>query len=125
MAGGSARPNDLKRAMARAVVDLYHGDGAGRGAEEGSTGCTGTGSSPRWCRTSGSRTERSRTGSSGCRGCSWHSTATSNGDGRRRIEQGGVKLDDEPITDLRTRPAGRSWCGKVLQVGRRWFGRLA
>ena len=29
MAAGSAKPNDEKRAMARAVVDLYHGAGAG------------------------------------------------------------------------------------------------
>jgi len=51
--------------------------------------------------------------------------ATSNGDARRRIEQGGVKLDDEPVTDPAYEARVDELSGKVLQVGRRWFGRLA
>ena len=45
--------------------------------------------------------------------------ATSNGDARRRIEQGGVKLDDEPVTDpgLRGSPA-RTWSARSC----RWEG---
>src|SRR5262249_53482790 len=33
LADGSVHPNEAKRAMARAVVDLYHGPGAGEGAD--------------------------------------------------------------------------------------------
>ena len=51
--------------------------------------------------------------------------ATSNGDARRRIEQGGVELDDEPIADPDDEARREDLAGKVLQVGRRWFGRLA
>ena len=51
--------------------------------------------------------------------------ASSNGDARRRIEQGGVRLDDEPVTDPSYEARREELAGKVLQVGRRWFGRLA
>ena len=51
--------------------------------------------------------------------------ATSNGDARRRIEQGGVRLDDEPVTDPAYEARREDLVGTVLQVGRRWFGRLA
>ena len=126
LADGSAKPNDQKRAMARAVVDLYHGPGRGRARRRGSTGSTGTGSSPRWSRTSGSRTEPPRTASSGCpRLLVALDLASSNGDARRRIEQGGVRLDDEPVTDPSYEARREDLVGKVLQVGRRWFGRLA
>ena len=95
MAAGSAKPNDEKRAMARAVVDLYHGAGAGERAEEGFN-----------------RVHRDRElpavvpdvripDGAAEDGLVWLprllvalDLATSNGDARRRIEQGGVKLDD-------------------------------
>jgi tyrosyl-tRNA synthetase len=51
--------------------------------------------------------------------------ASSNGDARRRIEQGGVKLDDQPVTDPSYEARREDLVGMVLQVGRRWFGRLA
>ena len=51
--------------------------------------------------------------------------ASSNGDARRRIEQGGVRLNDEPLTDPAYEAAPEAFAGKILQVGRRWFGRLA
>ena len=126
MAAGSAKPNDLKRAMARAVVDRYHGGGAGERAEEAFN-----------------RVHRDRElpevvpdvaipDGAAEDGLVWLprllvalDLATSNGDARRRIEQGGVKLDDEPITDPAYEARREALVGKVLQVGRRWFGRLA
>jgi tyrosyl-tRNA synthetase len=126
MAAGSAKPNDLKRAMARAVVDRYHGGGAGDRAEEGFN-----------------RVHRDRElpevvpdvripDGAAEDGLVWLprllvalDLASSNGDARRRIEQGGVKLDDEPITDPGYEARREDLMGKVLQVGRRWFGRLA
>src|SRR6478672_8520462 len=41
LAGGSLRPVEAKRLLARTVVDLYHGDGAGRPPRPSSTGCSG------------------------------------------------------------------------------------
>ena len=43
--------------------------------------------------------------------------ASSNGDARRRIEQGGVRLDDEPVTDPSYEAPREELAGKVLQVG--------
>ena len=42
---------------------------------------------------------------------------------RRTIDQGGVKLDGEPVTEVDV--ARESLGGGVLQVGKRRFGRLA
>ena len=126
MATGSAKPNDEKRAMARAVVDLYHGAEAGERAEEGFN-----------------RVHRDRElpavvpdvripDGAAEDGLVWLpgllvalDLATSNGDARRRIEQGGVKLDDRPVTDPSYEARREDLVGTVLQVGRRWFGRLA
>jgi tyrosyl-tRNA synthetase len=126
MAAGSVKPNDLKRAMARAVVDRYHGDGAGARAEEGFN-----------------RVHRDRElpqvvpdvripDGAAEDGLVWLprllvalELATSNGDARRRIEQGGVRLDDEPVTDPAYEARREDLVGTVLQVGRRWFGRLS
>jgi tyrosyl-tRNA synthetase len=126
MAAGSKKPNDLKRAMAAAVVDRYHGPGAGAQAQEAFN-----------------RVHRDRElpevvpdvpipDAAAEGGVVWLprllvalDLATSNGDARRRIEQGGVKLDDVPITDPAYEARREALVGTVLQVGRRWFGRLA
>ncbi len=125
LADGSMKPNDQKRAMARAVVDLYHPE-SGAGAEEAFN-----------------RVHRDRELPEVVQdvpipdgvaedGVVWLprllvalDLASSNGDARRRIEQGGVKLDDEQVTDPAYEARRDELAGKVLQVGRRWFGRLA
>ena len=126
LTAGSVRPNDEKRAMARRVVELYHGLGAGSRAEEAFN-----------------RVHRDRElpevvhdvpipDGAAEEGVVWLprllvalDLASSNGDARRRIEQGGVRLDDEPVTDPSYEAPREELAGKVLQVGRRWFGRLA
>lgn len=126
LADESLKPNEEKRAMARAVVDLYHGPGAGAVAEEAFN-----------------RVHRDRDlpevvvdvpipDGAAEDGVVWLprllvalDLASSNSDARRRIEQGGVKLDDEPVTDPAFEVPRQELAGKVLQVGRRWFGRLA
>jgi tyrosyl-tRNA synthetase len=51
--------------------------------------------------------------------------AASNSEARRLLAQGGVRLDGEPVTGPEaTLPAG-DLRGKVLQVGRRRFARIA
>jgi tyrosyl-tRNA synthetase len=126
LADGSSKPNDEKRAMARAVVDLYHGPDAGARAEEAFN-----------------RVHRDRElpevvasvpipDGAAEDGVVWLprllvalELASSNGEARRLIEQGGVKLDDEPVKDPAFEASRGELAGKVLQVGRRWFGRLA
>ncbi|MEO8423501.1 MAG: tyrosine--tRNA ligase [Actinomycetota bacterium] len=126
LANGASRPNEEKRSMARAVVDLYHGQGAGERAEDAFN-----------------RVHRDRElpevvpdipipEAAIEDGVVWLprllvalDQASSNGHARRKIEQGGVKLNDEPITDPAYEASRDELAGKVLQVGRRWFGRLA
>jgi tyrosyl-tRNA synthetase len=125
LADDSLKPNDQKRAMARSVVGLYHGPEAGTRAEQAFD-----------------RVHRDRElpevvddvaipDGAVENGVVWLprllvalDLASSNGDARRRIEQGGVKLDDEPVTDPAFEIGREELAGKVLQVGRRWFGRL-
>jgi hypothetical protein len=40
------------------------------------------------------------------------------------VEQGGVRLDGEIVTDAARELAPEELRGRVLQVGRRWFARL-
>jgi tyrosyl-tRNA synthetase len=125
LADGSLRPNDEKRAMAGAVVDLYHGPGEGARAEEAFNRVHRDRQLPEVVeevRIPDGATED---------GVVWLprllvalDLASSNGDARRRIEQGGVRLDDQPVTDPAFEASREALTGKVLQVGRRWFGRL-
>ena len=127
LAEGTLDPLVEKRRMAREVVDLYHGDGAGASAEERFDRVHKDGEipedveeltlSPDWAR--------------GVGGLYWlpnllwvSGLASSKGDARRLIEQGGVRLDGDPITDPETELAADDLRGRVLQVGRRRFVRL-
>jgi tyrosyl-tRNA synthetase len=126
LADGTRHPNDEKRAMARSVVDLYHGPGAGKGAEE------------RFDRVHRERllpeeVEDRPLPASATRGgeaywlpgvLSGLGLASSSSEARRLIAQGGVRLDGEPVTDPDTEWRGEDLVGKTLQVGRRRFVRL-
>ncbi|MGZ5301211.1 MAG: tyrosine--tRNA ligase [Actinomycetota bacterium] len=125
LADGSLKPNDGKRGMARAVVDLYH-PGAGPSAEEAFNRVHRDRGLPEVV------TDVPIPDGAAEDGVVWLprllvalDLASSHGDARRRIEQGGVKLDDEPVTDPAFEARRDELAGKVLQVGRRWFGRLA
>jgi tyrosyl-tRNA synthetase len=51
--------------------------------------------------------------------------AASNSDARRQIEQGGVRIDGEPVGDPELEVSVADLPGKVIQVGRRKFVRVA
>ena len=126
LADGALKPNEEKRRMARAVVDLYHGPGAGDRAEDGFNRVHRDRELPEVVPDVTIPDEAVEAG------VVWLprllvalGLASSNGDARRRIEQGGVRLNDEPLTDPAYEAAPEAFAGKILQVGRRWFGRLA
>jgi tyrosyl-tRNA synthetase len=50
--------------------------------------------------------------------------ATSNSDARRKIEEGAVRLDREPVTDGEREYEPGELEGRILQVGRRAFVRI-
>jgi tyrosyl-tRNA synthetase len=123
---GSLHPNEQKRRVARDVVALYHGGAEAADAEqrfdlvhrereipetvdevalpEAWAGDGGTYWLPRVLSGAG--------------------LAASNGQARRLIEQGGVRLEGEPVTDPDAEFVRGDLVGRVLQVGRRRFVRL-
>jgi tyrosyl-tRNA synthetase len=133
LADGSAHPAAVKRRLAGAVVDLYHGPGAGAAAEEAFD-----------------RVHRDRrlpeavpdvevpAAVFGHDDGAWAVSvpallealglASSRSDARRLLSQGGVRRDGETVAE-ETIPIGGEppgdLAGSVWQVGRRRFARLA
>jgi tyrosyl-tRNA synthetase len=126
MAEGTIHPATAKRRLAREVVDLYHGPGAGRLAEERfdlihrehrvpddvpevALPAELAGHDQVWVP----------------RLLSLLGLASSNSEGRRLVEQGGVRIDGAPITEAEAEVDVRSLLGRVVQVGPRRFVRVA
>ena len=120
-----APPNQAKRELGRRIVDRFHGEGAGAAAEEhfnqvhvkhevpddipevelGEYSADGNGlvHLPRLISSA---------------------FGVSSSEGRRLIQQGGVKLDGEPVAAEPLDLEAASLAGRVLQVGKRRFCRL-
>ncbi len=126
LAAGELDPWAEKRRLAREVVDLYHGPGAGRAAEERFDRVHREGEvpeevpevelAPEWASAGGRYWLPGLLAATGL--------AASRSEGRRLIAQGGVRLDGETITDPETELPAEALRGRVLQVGRRRFVRL-
>ena len=127
LAEGSLHPNDQKRRMAAAVVDLYHGAGAGATAESRfdlvhkehalPSDIPDVAIADEWRRGETGRIWLPRllveTG-----------LANSNGEARRAVQGGGVRLDNQPIRDPDSEFEADLLRGKVLALGRRRHVRL-
>ncbi len=125
LAEGSRKPNVEKRRMASLVVDLYHGAGAGARAEDIFDRIHRDRALP------DEPSEVTIPGSAIRDGRVWMprllaelGQARSNAEGRRQIEQGAVRVDGVPVEDPDGERPVEELRGRVLQVGRRWFGRL-
>jgi tyrosyl-tRNA synthetase len=126
LADGSIHPNTEKRRMACAIVDLYHGAGAGEKAEARFDQVFKRHELPDdipeiWLPSDVFRDGRA-----------WlprvlvaAELATSNAEARRAVVQGAVKLDGATLTDPDAELAPEELEGRVLQVGKRRFARLA
>lgn len=123
LASGDIHPNDAKRDMARRVVDLYHGDGAGAGAEVRFVSVHREHEVPeevpefRIGEDTGEKIWLPRL-------LVQAGLASSNAEARRFVEQGGVRLEGAPLTDPEAELKVSELDGRVLQVGRRRFVRL-
>src|SRR6266516_139173 len=125
LADGSLGPNDQKRRMAREVVDLYHGQGAGIAAEERFDAVHREHRVPDDVPTVSIPQESVRGGRVWLpRLLSAMGLAASNAEARRAIQQGGVRIDGTPATDPEAEFDPRELQGRVLQVGRRRFVRI-
>jgi tyrosyl-tRNA synthetase len=123
LADGSLDPWAEKRRMAREVVDLYHGPGAGDPAEERFDRVHRDRDLPEDVPEVPIPTDSLRDGS-----LFLPPTlvalgfASSNSDARRKLDQGGVRLDGEVVAEQEV-PVERVR-GRVISVGRRRFARL-
>ena len=123
---GSLRPDQAKRRLAREIVDLYHEEGAGSAAEERFDQVFRSHGIP-------DEVPELPIPASALRdGKVWlpkllvgTGLAASNGEARRAVQQGGVRLDGDPLTDPEAEFDPSDLRGRVLQVGRRQFVRLA
>ena len=122
---GSLEAWDEKRRLAREVVDLYHGQGSGTGAEE------------RFERVHRERELPEEVPNLAIppdlvidgrvylpKLLAVLGLADSNSNARRLIEQGGVRLDGQPLDGDALELPANELKGRVLQVGRRGFARL-
>jgi tyrosyl-tRNA synthetase len=118
-------PNVAKRELARRIVDRFHGAGAGAAAEEGFNRVFVDHAAPAempdvdlepFLEDGSGEVHLPRLIAA--------AFGLSSSEGRRLIQQGGVKLDGETIADGALDLAASGLDGKVLQVGKRRFCRL-
>jgi tyrosyl-tRNA synthetase len=116
---GSANPRDLKRRLARELVTLYHGAGAAQAAEEEFDRVFVRKDLPDEIPEARLKTDGAPIGI--LRLLTETGLASSNSDARRLIEQGGVSVDGQRITEQTAQiDLGR---GVIIKVGKRKFVR--
>ena len=122
IASGELAPVAAKRLLARTIVDLYHGEGAGKSAEDEFDRIFKDGSAPtdvqEFVITSGEFPITL------ARLLATAGLATSNKEGRRKIEQGGVRIEGEKVTDPDVEVTVEEINGKLLQLGKRAWARI-
>jgi tyrosyl-tRNA synthetase len=117
-----APPNEAKRELGRRIVDRFHGEGAGAGAEEHFNRVIRDHGVPeeipRWDIAAAAGDDRDAILLPRLIGSGFE---LSSSEARRLIKQGGVKLDGETVaSDILELPR-KALDGKVLQVGKRRF----
>jgi len=126
LAAGFIRPDVAKRKMGRSVVALYHGSEAAEAAEDQFDLVHRRHEIPRTVREvqlppglAGERTIWLP------RLLTELGLASSHSDARRQIEQGGVRIDGEPVLEAALEVPRGKLVGRVVQVGRRKFVKIA
>ncbi len=125
LADGTQRPVDQKRRLAREVADLYHGSGAGEQAEARFDLVHKEHEIPEDVAETPIPESVVRDGRVWLpRLLAVLGLVASNAEGRRRIEQGGVRIAGQPVEDPDSEVPVDALRGRVLQIGRRKFVRL-
>jgi tyrosyl-tRNA synthetase len=112
-------PGEAKRELARRLVDRFHGEGAGSTAEEHFDRVHVRHEAPEEMAEA-----RLEDGAVHLPGLIADQFGLSRSEARRLIEQGGVRLDGEPVPREALDLPTAELAGKVLQVGKRRFVRL-
>ncbi len=122
---GRLRPVDAKRLLARTVVDLYHGEGAGMAAEAAFDQVFRAGGAPDDVP---DRTVAASEFTDGpvrvARVLALAGLVPSNKEGRRMIEQGAVRIDGQRVDDPDATLEKSQVSGKTWQVGKRQWARV-
>ena len=117
-----APPNEAKRELGRRIVDRFHGEGAGTGAEDHFNRVIrdhqAPADIPRWDIQSAAADESDAILLPRLIGSGFE---LSSSEARRLIKQGGVKLDGETVAPGTLELPRKALEGKVLQVGKRRF----
>ncbi|HEX2032155.1 MAG TPA: tyrosine--tRNA ligase [Actinomycetota bacterium] len=125
LAEGSLHPAEQKRRLAREVVVRYHGEEAARATERRFDQVFRQHEVPEDVTEVDIPSEAVEDGRTYLpRLMVAIGLAESNSDARRLIEQGGVRLDGEPVGDPNAEVPASDLAGRVLQVGRRRFVRF-
>jgi tyrosyl-tRNA synthetase len=129
LAGGELAPVDAKRLLARTVVDLYHGDGAGAAAEAAFDRVFRDHQVPNDMQelvipADAAELRDGRIRLSALLSLAFPDAVPSNNEGRRKIEQGAVRLDGEVVTDRDLEVTPAEVDGVILQMGKRNWARL-
>ena len=120
---GQTNPKLVKQRLAREIVRLYHGDAAAQAAEAEFNRVFSRGELPAEMPEVAVPTGELKEGRIWVvRLITLAGLAKTSGEARRLVEQGGVSLDDEKVTDWQTQVPARD--GAVLKVGKRHFARL-
>jgi tyrosyl-tRNA synthetase len=127
LADGSLKPVDAKRLLARTVVDLYHGYGAGDAAQAKFDRVFRSHATPEDIAEFAIPPEEVRDGAirvARLLHLAFPESVPSNKEGARKIVQGGVRLDGEVVDDAEAAVAPADVDGKTLQLGKRNWVRL-
>ena len=125
IADGTADPYALKRALARNIVDLYHGEGAGQAAEEAFDRQFKQNEVPEDIPEFAADLTPREDGTVYLAGILAASGMVgSAGEARRMIDGGGVKVNGEAVAPKTYNVDPATLVGAVLQIGKRKFVKL-
>jgi tyrosyl-tRNA synthetase len=127
LSSGALAPVEGKRLLARTVVDLYHGDGAGAEAEAEFDRVFRDHAVPEDVAefvVAPSELTDGRVRVARLLALAFPTAVPSNKEGRRKIEQGGVRIDGDVVEDPDLALSALDFDGKLLQLGRRNWARL-
>ncbi len=125
LTSGELHPNTAKRLLARTIVDLYHGDGAGPAAEAAFDQVFKAHEAPDDVPQFELLSEHLVDGRIRlARLLALASLAASNSEARRKITEGAVRLNGERITDPDAELAPGDLGEGLLQLGRRSWARI-
>jgi len=129
LASGALAPVEAKRLLARTVVDLYHGEGAGEAAEAEFDRVFRAHEVPTdmpkvMIPADAAELRDGRIRIATLLALAFPQAVPSNKEGRRKIEQGGVRLDGAVVDDPTLEVTPAEVDGVTLQLGRRNWARL-